>query len=244
MCIFKNKHMKLIIKNDNRDIVKNPNVKIIETTEASFTNQTVFIEENDVPIIKYTDTEAMYFVKDLDNLYDRKSRSEVLLDITINNLETIGSGSSGDFVPLAGTIEGNPIIGKLNFQNFTGLEWTDDSGFRNLLSFEDYVLQLFKFDNLGNVISSISLNGVKGITSETDFSNIITDLDYTQKKYVDERGSVFNATTSVLSASDLNTAYPNAKDGFSVIAPNVVGGGKYYIKAGAGWVYQQILTVV
>ena len=31
--------MKLIIKNDNRDIVKNPNVKIIETTEASFANQ-------------------------------------------------------------------------------------------------------------------------------------------------------------------------------------------------------------
>lgn len=38
--------------------------------------------------------------------------------------------------------------------------------------------------------------------------------------------------------------YPNAKDGFSVIAPNVVGGEKYYIKAGAGWVYQQILAVV
>ena len=72
----------------------------------------------------------------------------------------------------------------------------------------------------------------------------ITDLDYTQKKNIDERGSVFNATTSVLSASDLNTAYPNAKDGFSVIAPNVIGGGKYYIKAVAGWVYQQILAVV
>jgi len=86
--------MKLIIKNDNRDIVKNPNVKIIETTEASFTNQIVFIEENDVPIIKYTDTEYMYFVKDLDNLYDRKSRSEVLLDITIDNLEAISGGAS------------------------------------------------------------------------------------------------------------------------------------------------------
>lgn len=86
--------MKLIIKNDNRDIVKNPNVKIIETTEASFTNQIVFIEENDVPIIKYTDTESMYFIKNLDNLYDRKSRSEVLLNITIDNLEVIGSGNS------------------------------------------------------------------------------------------------------------------------------------------------------
>ena len=96
MYIFKNKHMKLIIKNDNRDIVKNPNVKIIETTEATFTNQTVFIEENDVPIIKYTDTEAMYFVKDLDNLYDRKSKSEVLLNITNDNLEAISGGGSSE----------------------------------------------------------------------------------------------------------------------------------------------------
>ena len=86
--------MKLIIKNDSKETVKNPNVKIIETTEASFANQTVFIEENDVPIIKYTDTESMYFVKDLDNLYDRKSKSEVLLNITIDNLELIGGGNS------------------------------------------------------------------------------------------------------------------------------------------------------
>ncbi len=86
--------MKLIIKNDSKETVKNPNVKIIETTEASFTNQTVFIEENDVPIIKYTDTESMYFIKDLDNLYDRKSKSEVLLNITIDNLEIISLGGS------------------------------------------------------------------------------------------------------------------------------------------------------
>ena len=30
--------MKLIIKNDSKETVKNPNVKIIETTEASFIN--------------------------------------------------------------------------------------------------------------------------------------------------------------------------------------------------------------
>ena len=94
MCIFKNKHMKLIIKNDSKETVKNPNVKIIETTEASFANQTVFIEENDVPIIKYTDTESMYFVKNLDNLYDRKSKSEVLININGNNLELISLGGS------------------------------------------------------------------------------------------------------------------------------------------------------
>jgi hypothetical protein len=86
--------MKLIIKNDNRDIVKNPNVKIIETTKDSFTDQTVFVEENDITIIKYTDTGSIYFVKDLDNLYDRKSKSEVLINISSENLELIGDGGS------------------------------------------------------------------------------------------------------------------------------------------------------
>ena len=102
-------------------------------------------------------------------------------------------------------------------------------------------------DGVANVMISAGSNPLaKGFTSDTDHSEVEPEnkLIYAQRSQVDERGSVFNATTSVLSASDLNTAYPNAKDGFSVIAPNVVGGGKYYIKAGAGWVYQQILAVV
>jgi hypothetical protein len=85
--------MKFIIKNDNRDIVKNPNVKIIETTKDSFTDQIVFVEENDITIIKYTDTGSIYFVKDLDNLYDRKSKSEVLLNITTDELQIINTDS-------------------------------------------------------------------------------------------------------------------------------------------------------
>lgn len=89
--------MKIIIKNDNRDIVKNPNVKIVETTESTFTNQVVILENNDIPIIKYTDTESIYFVKNLDNLYE-KSKSEVLLNITTDNLEAIGGSSSTSYL--------------------------------------------------------------------------------------------------------------------------------------------------
>ena len=249
--------MKLIIKNDNRDIVKNPNVKIIETTEASFTNQTVFIEENDVPIIKFTDTESMYFVKDLDNLYDRKSRSEVLLDITVDNLELIGGGASGDFVPLSGTEVGSPVTGEVEVVEAGRTIFLNNGEVENSLVIAEGGTHIIT-ENLINTYTAMisvepTLNKVevscdnpasRGLTAVQDFTPNITDLDYVQKKYVDERCSVFNATTSVLSASDLNTAYPNAKDGFSVIAPNVVGGGKLYIKAGAGWVYQQILAVV
>ena len=249
--------MKLIIKNDSKETVKNPNVKIIETTEASFINQTVFIEENDVPIIKYTDTESMYFVKDLDNLYDRKSKSEVLLDITIDNLEAIGSGSGGDFVPLTGTEPGSPVTGEIEVVEAGRTIFLNNWEVDNSLVIAEGGTSIIAEDLINTYIAMISVepssnkvevncnNPVsRGLTAAQDFTNNITDLDYTQKKYVDERGSVFNSTTSVLSASDLNTAYPNAKDGFSVIAPNVVGGGKYYIKAEAGWVYQQILTVV
>lgn len=65
-----------------------------------------------------------------------------------------------------------------------------------------------------------------------------------KKKYVDERGSIVNLITSILSESDLNTTYPNVKDGFQVLCPNVIGGAKLYIKVGIGWQYQQMLTVV
>lgn len=247
MCIFKNKHMKIIIKNDSKETVKNPNVKIIETTEASFANQTIFIEENDVPIIKFTDTESMYFVKDLDNLYDRKSRSEVLLNITIDNLELIGSSSGSDFVPLTGTEVGNPVTGDIEISGESSLRTDTYTGV--FISSNDDLVRLLRgeiqiiLDSEPHITVDAPASS-QGLHGTQDFTGNITDLDYTQKKYVDERGSVFNATTSELSSSDLNTAYPNAKDGFSVIAPNVVGGGKYYIKAGAGWVYQQILAVV
>lgn len=114
--------MKLIIKNDNRDIVKNPNIKIIETTEASFTNQTVILESNDVPVIKYTDTESTYFIKNLDNLYDRKSKSEILLNITIDNLELINNTEVGPQGPQG--VEGpQGPQGALGPVGPAGLEW-------------------------------------------------------------------------------------------------------------------------
>ena len=202
MCIFKNKHMKLIIKNDSKETVKNPNVKIIETTEASFTNQTVFIEENDVPIIKYTDTESMYFVKDLDNLYDRKSRSEVLLDITIDNLELIGGGSGGDFVPLTGTEVGSPVTGDIQFQdgafdNKIGhtISW---DGYQGGLHFNDGFVSLSASNSISLNESFFELSPIyaqfigtaassPGIKGAYDYTANITDLDYTQKKYVDQK---------------------------------------------------------
>ena len=178
------------------------------------------------------------------------SRVEVLED---------APAPTGDFIPLSGTTVGKPVTGDIEIQS--GYADTniyknhEDEDWKGRLIFSDSALQLIS-ENFDNTLAT-SLNIYKdkvqigsndpiskGLEGVQDFTSNITDLDYVQKKYVDERGSILNITTSALSASDLNTAYPNAKDGFSVIAPNVVGGGKYYIKAGAGWVYQQILAVV
>ena len=176
---------------------------------------------------------------------------------------------SESFIPLSGTEVGSPVTGDIEISELVKIKngnrfirFTDElsveigsineteygySGYvdgtiNNYVGTEAQIASLQT--NIGTTAYSSTNPIARGFSGLQDFTSNIQDLDYTQKKYVDERGSVFNATTSVLSASDLNTAYPNAKDGFSVIAPNVVGGGKYYIKAGAGWVYQQILAVV
>ncbi len=167
---------------------------------------------------------------------------------------------TGNFIPLTGTEVDSPVSGDIEFDGYVGNAlffpdpndndtWSsifNEDGITKLQSTNGIFYKQLEFSGVDqdsfNIVSSNP--NFKGFSGGQDFTPNITDLDYTQKKYVDERGSVFNSTTSVLSASDLNTTYPNAKDGFSVIAPNVVGGGKYYIKAGAGWVYQQILAVV
>ena len=161
--------MKLIIKNNIKETVKNPNVKIIETTEASFANQTVFIEENDVPIIKYTDTESMYFVKDLDNLYDRKSRSEVLLNITIDNLELISLGGSS--FNIKGQFENNTeaINNGLLIGDIYSLPIIDDV---SLLAVVVAALPTYNFDLTSPNWAS------QGVTDEASFINWLANNSF------------------------------------------------------------------
>lgn len=200
--------MKLIIKNDSKETVKNPNVKIIETTEASFINQTVFIEENDVPIIKYTDTEAMYFVKDLDNLYDRKSRSEVLVDITIDNLETIGGGSGGGIESVSGNLVDNtdplnPVIDR-GYKVFkaivTGPSQTNNINVMNIL-YNDVYAGTAVWSRLNTGLYGLTLNGAfsgnlftNGRISSTN-NNQNTDITYISK-YTNNEIYLYNFNSS------------------------------------------------
>ena len=208
--------MKLIIKNDSKETVKNPNVKIIETTEASFANQTVFIEENDVPIIKYTDTKAMYFVKDLDNLYDRKSKSEVLLNITIDNLELIGGDSGAGIESVSGNLVDNtdplnPVIDR-GYKVFKAIVIGPISG-SNIsvmdILYNDVYTGTAVWSRLNTGIYMLTLNGAfsgniftnGNISSTNDNQN--TDITYISK-YTNNEIYLYNFNSSGTRA-DLTT---------------------------------------
>ena len=79
------------------------------------------------------------------------------------------SDNLNGFIKLSGTDEGSPITGDLEFQNFKNINWIDDSGFINKLSFEDNVLQINRFDSENNLLSSIALNDFKGILGSEEF---------------------------------------------------------------------------
>ena len=188
--------MKLIIKNDSKETVKNPNVKIIETTEASFTNQTVFIEENDVPIIKYTDTESMYFVKDLDNLYDRKSKSEVLLNITIDNLELIGNGSSEPVDPRPYKVytalltqEGTDAPVATVLENTLGEDiiWTRDSSGSY---YGDTIGNVFTFNKTFTTITNKKNQNLQFISMQSETQVYVEQIIRTTSVYQDHMAEI------------------------------------------------------
>ena len=69
---------------------------------------------------------------------------------------------------------------------------------------------------------------------------------YWQAEYLNPNYGILNATTTELSASTLNTTYPNAITpiGFSVLCPNITGQGIKYEKTGnSTWVQSLIESV-
>lgn len=52
-----------------------------------------------------------------------------------------------------------------------------------------------------------------------------------------------NATTTDLSLSDLNTAYPDASVGFKVFCEDIITTKQLYMKTGTGWISIAINTV-
>jgi len=176
----------------------------------------------------------------------------------------VTKGQSDVFVPLSGTTSGNPINGDLE------LDIPDDEITRYIkysspskngsISFNDQSINI----NIENTVTSkeyaLSVNGLgvliggddesKGLSGESDFTPNITDLDYPQKIYVDNKtgwavyqdtaytiGSPFSILTGVTSTlpnnagTVINTQIPTGITSFYDNATNKItpaNNGDYY----------------
>ncbi|WP_264530867.1 hypothetical protein [Flavobacterium sp. N502540] len=63
------------------------------------------------------------------------------------------------------------------------------------------------------------------------------------KEYLELTTSVENATTAALTATNLNTTYPNAMAGFRVVCTAISGGGLIYEKTATRWIQYSVTTV-
>ena len=134
---------------------------------------------------------------------------------------------SGDFIPLSGTEVGNPVTGDIEFYN-SGEDITKYLKFNNatggfIFGDENEFVspnQLYLFDGTYFLSISTAIDRLeiaannpnsKGIGSTSDFTANITDLDYTQKKYVDKK--VAKIGTDDIEITDFNK-------GIILTAPN------------------------
>ena len=155
------------------------------------------------------------------------------------------NNSGTQFIPLSGTEVGNPVTGDIEFEfdSFKGVVYKDENvnyGFviadtpimyYDGTSMGHNKIQLRTTEN-GFVVSKESgVNAFVGFTALEDLSANITDLDYTQKIYVDTKLSrqVFNINTSTTADNISNIDYVyNISGGSTLTLPTAVGNTNEY----------------
>lgn len=108
------------------------------------------------------------------------------------------SGGGGDFIPLTGTEVGNPVSGNIEFGSEENFLIATDGANASTVKITKYGGVGLE-SSIGGILSSFNLvddkaavysnNSVlsKGLSGSQDFTPNITDLDYVQKKYVDQK---------------------------------------------------------
>lgn len=121
---------------------------------------------------------------------------------TVNSGTLLGSGNL-NLIPLSGTTVGNPVTGPIQFvsgavaiTDSDSILFMGDSKFLfNTMIGDKYQVVLNNSDI--QVITLSSINPLsRGIVGENDYTQNITALDYTQKKYVDEKIDNANLITT------------------------------------------------
>lgn len=86
--------MKILITNKQESLSNNINVLSIVSTEMNTSNKVYTLDRNEIGIIKYSDTEEIFLVKDLASKF-QDSKQEILIEIKDTDLEGINSPSGG-----------------------------------------------------------------------------------------------------------------------------------------------------
>jgi len=152
-------------------------------------------------------TEVLNSIADLPttNTVDGQEKAVIVQNgqVVTTSINNIGGESGGDFIPLSGTEVGKPITGDIEISNndnpinfYSGdltdnakgfQTWKDDGSFKLFSIFGGIERSSLQIGNEGVSISAFGDGSsvAYGISGGEDFSPNITDLDYTQKIYVD-----------------------------------------------------------
>lgn len=87
--------MKILFTNKNKGIDNNIKVLEINSSEINTSEEIFYLNKNEIPVIKYSDTEEMFLIKDASNKFiDNKKES--LFIILDSDLISLGGGTGGD----------------------------------------------------------------------------------------------------------------------------------------------------
>jgi len=178
------------------------------------------------------------------------------VDINGSNFKTLARHNydkSQNAIPLSGTVSGSPVTGNIEVNNGFSLYSNGvDSGSYSGYNLDDIAAIINVFDNYsGNGSSFVvnpnyaffsSINPLSvGLTGIQDFTPNITDLDYTQKKYVGYRGTAtLSSGTVTVNTADVHTGYkiyvsvntPSGTQGFlSASTADIIDGTSFVINS-------------
>ena len=163
-----------------------------------------------------------------------------LLDSLIKGIFVVAVG--GDFIPLSGTTVGNPVTGNIEISEYKGLVRINETEEKtSFIGFEDGNSTIRTLDTGLGYVSQIQIvgNGIeilnqnpssRGLGSYDDYTSNITDLDYTQKKYVDQKvadSRPYKVYTALLTQTGANA--PTA-----TVLENTLGQTVTWIRTGVG----------
>lgn len=135
------------------------------------------------------DSLGHYYIYDTSLRYSNKY---VQVDSLTGRLIATEIPYNDGFIPLSGTVIGSPVTGDIEINNANGAIKIKGDAYDSYISFaDDGSVEINNTSGSNVFISGIGFAGNNGtgigIYGSFDYSANITDLDYTQKKYVDTR---------------------------------------------------------